>query len=258
LRLHLFELEDLEWFPNVIRSGATDYLRFMIEKTGIYKPAAEVIRSMLNKSKVNKIIDLCSGGGGGIVGITNDLNKNGNSNTKVTLTDKYPNLNSFIYISSKNKLINYDERSIDAREVPEDLEGLRTSFSSFHHFKPEDAKKVLRDAILNKKPIAIFEGGQRGLLEIIAVLILTPILNLTVTPFIRPFKIYRLFFTYIIPLIPITLIWDGLVSMLRIYHPEEFLDLTKEIGKNGYEWKAGYLKTLLGRKIIYMTGEPKI
>lgn len=257
MRLHLFELEDLEWFPDVVRRGATDYLRFMIELLKIYKPAAVLISDILKKSKINQIIDICSGGGGGIEGIINEINNNGSIVAKITLTDKYPNIDSFKYISKRNPLINYDLRSIDARAIPQDMNGLRTSFSSFHHFKPGDAKKVLNNAIINKKPIAIFEGGRRGIFEIFAVLLLTPILNIAVTPFIRPIKLSRLLFTYLLPLIPLTLTWDGMVSMLRIYNPEECIKLTKELESDGFEWKSGYLKTLLGRKITFLTGEPK-
>jgi len=42
--------------------------------------------------------------------------------------------------------------------------------------------------------------------------------------------------TYLIPLIPLTCWWDGLVSQWRAYKVEELLELTR--GLNGYDWTA--------------------
>ena len=69
--------------------------------------------------------------------------------------------------------------------------------------------------------------------------LLTPILVLLVTPFIRPFGWSRLLFTYLLPLVPLTCLWDGFVSQLRAYTPEELNTLAKSLGDVGYRWDAG-------------------
>jgi hypothetical protein len=78
-----------------------------------------------------------------------------------------------------------------------------------------------------------------------------------ITPFLKPFKLSRLFFTYIIPLIPVTTTWDGLVSILRMYPPNEMLKMAKEAGGDDYIWKAGKAKGRFGNTIMYLTGYPK-
>ena len=66
-----------------------------------------------------------------------------------------------------------------------------------------------------------------------------PILVLVVTPFIRPFRWPRLLFTYPLPLVPLTCLWDGFVSQLRAYTPDELKNLATTLGDAGYQWNAG-------------------
>ncbi len=43
-QIHLFEFEDLPWFPRVVRDCATDYLRFIEDTLRLHRPA--VVRLM--------------------------------------------------------------------------------------------------------------------------------------------------------------------------------------------------------------------
>ena len=131
-------------------------------------------------------------------------------------------------------------------------------FSAFHHFQPDQVKEILNNAISNKKPIAIFDGGDKNLLPILFILIIHPIILFICTPFFKPFKISRLLFTYIIPLIPICTIWDGLVSILRLYQPNDLKKLVKEIDSTTYHWEIVKAKHKLGFRVSYLLGYPKV
>jgi hypothetical protein len=74
---------------------------------------------------------------------------------------------------------------------------------------------------------------------------------LLTAPLIRPFRWERLLYTYLIPLVPLTCLWDGFVSMLRAYTPEELEDLAASFGNVGYTWKAGQVK--LDRSMAHLT-----
>ena len=56
-------------------------------------------------------------------------------------------------------------------------------------------------------------------------------------PFIRPFRITNILFTYLIPIIPIFVLWDGIVSLLRTYTADVLRKMTQEIDANDYEWE---------------------
>ena len=88
------------------------------------------------------------------------------------------------------------------------------------------------------------------------ILILHPLGMLLVTPFLKPFKFSRLFFTYLIPLIPLYTIWDGLVSILRLYSPKDLYKIANSIPNHNYTWRLGQVKNVLGIKVAYLIGVP--
>jgi hypothetical protein len=76
------------------------------------------------------------------------------------------------------------------------------------------------------------------------------------TPFFKPFKLSRIIFTYVIPMIPVFGLWDGIISMLRIYTPDELMQLAMETNSNHYIWKSGLLKNKIGTNVTYLIGYP--
>ena len=93
-RLHLFELEDQPWFPRIMRDLATDYLCFMQATFRLHRLVVPLLAESLRATGHRQIVDLCSGGGGPVPEIQNDLSANG-LDTHITLTDRFPNLPAF-------------------------------------------------------------------------------------------------------------------------------------------------------------------
>jgi len=254
-RIHLFEFEDLSWFPSFLRNYGTDFLQFLANKTPMYDPAVPIIKKTLKKSGTNRITDLGSGGGGGLLRINKGLLKD-IPELEVLLTDYYPNTNAFSYTQKKAKNISYIEKSVDARDVPSGLIGLRTLFLALHHFKPNDARLILQNAVDSNQPIAIFEAQERSIASFIA-MFFSPLTVLFATPFIRPFKFGRLLFTYLIPIVPLFVWWDGMVSSLRTYSVPELQELGDGLNhKDRFDWDIQRIKSGPG-VLIYMVGSPK-
>jgi hypothetical protein len=143
--------------------------------------------------------------------------------------------------------------AVDAASVPRSLQGFRTIFSSFHHFPDPLACAVLEDAVRAREGFAMAEVTSRTVLAC-ATMFLMPLFALILTPRMRPFRWSRLLLTYLIPLIPFVVFWDGLVSCFRTRTPEELLRLTT--GFPDYDWIAGYAP---GRWLtpVYLIGKPK-
>lgn len=256
-RLHLFEFEDQPWFPAVVREGMMDYLRFMISWIGIYDPVVPLLEEALAKSGASKIVDLCSGGGGGIARVQRLLCHQIGCPVPVTVTDKYPNLSAFAFLERQSQgAIRYHPEPVDATRVPVGLDGLRTLFSSFHHFPPHQARQIIKDAIRQGVPICIFEGAGKQVHEVLLAVLVFPLLQLAITPFIRPFRLSRLIFTYLLPLIPLCTIWDGAISILRMYPPRALLSLAHQADAPHYTWKAGYARHRTGAKVTFLVGYP--
>jgi hypothetical protein len=255
-RIHLFELEDLSWFPALIRDLATDYLQFMETRMALHRPVVPLLAGALRMSGSNTVVDLCAGGGGPVVALQQELTEAGVP-VRFILTDKYPNIPAFQRLAREHAGIEGFPSPVDATDVPRQLAGFRTVFNAFHHFKPSDARAVLQSAVSTRQPIGVFEIPERTIPIVLATMLFTPILVLLVTPFIRPFRWERLLFTYLIPLVPLTCFWDGFVSQLRAYTPRELEDLALSLGDVGYEWKASRIR-LQGSPahLTYLIGLP--
>lgn len=256
-RLHLFEFEDQTWFPEVIRSGGTDYLRFLFTQTKMYQPTVVLIRETLDRTGENKIVDLCSGGGGYMEQIAKELNQPGKNKYTVLLTDKFPNVAAFEHIKKNNEaLIDYCPTPVDVLDMPNNLKGFRVLFSAIHHFRPQQVKQILQQAVNAKAPIGIFDGGEKNIGIMLGIVVLHPLALFVATPFLKPFKFSRLFFTYLIPLIPLYTVWDGLVSIIRLYRPHELYKIAGSIPYHNYNWKYGKVKNSLGIHVSYLIGVP--
>jgi hypothetical protein len=93
-------------------------------------------------------------------------------------------------------------------------------FTSFHHFPPEEARTVLQNAASAGQGIAIFEITRRAP-STIALMFPWVLMLFVLTPLIRPIRWSRLLYTYVVPIIPLVLLFDGVVSCLRTYRPPE-------------------------------------
>lgn len=254
-RLHLVELEDLPWFPRAIRDAGTDFLRFFFERTGAYRPVIPRLRQALAEAGTKHVVDLCSGGGGPWTDLLGGLRDQG-SDVTVTLSDVFPNLAAFEEASrGSGGRISYERRAIDATAVPADLAGLRTMFSAFHHFRPRDAERVMADAVEHARAIAVFEVTQRSAIAVVGAAF-QALTVLLATPFIRPFRWTRLLWTYLVPVVPLFVAWDGVVSCLRTYTVPELRAMTERVHAPGYRWEVGRLRARATPSLTYLIGIP--
>jgi len=252
-RIHAFEFNDLSWFPKNFRNYGTDFLQFVANRFDIYKCVIPVIKKGIQSSGNNTIIDIASGGGGGLVKIAEHLKKSF-PQLKIILSDYYPNIDAFKKTKAKQaEVFGYVEDSVNAMDVPQDLMGFRTQFLSLHHFKPKDAKAILQNAIDRNQAIGIFEAQQRDFKNLVQRL-LSPLSVLILTPFIKPFKFDRIIFTYLIPVLPLFTLWDGIISDLRTYTVAELKQMISELRNNArFDWEVSIVKGN-ANDILYVLG----
>ncbi|TGE19329.1 class I SAM-dependent methyltransferase [Hymenobacter elongatus] len=260
LRLQLFEFEDLPWFPEVIRAGMMDYLRFMISGLRIYQPIVPLLREALQATGQQHIVELCAGAGGGTEGVALALRRQpGLRQLRVTLTDLYPQPEAWQLLQERTAgAIGYESAAVDALAVPVGLAGFRTVFSAFHHFPPAAAEALLADAVRQGAGIGVFEGAGKHWHEMLLAWTILPVAQLLITPLIRPFRLSRLLFTYVLPLIPLFTIWDGTVSILRMYPPDQLLALARLADpEHRFQWQAGKVRHRWGPEVTYLVGYPR-
>lgn len=236
-RIHALELEDQNWMPRVLREGGMAYLRFAAEVAGMAEAIRPVIEDALDRSGEDEIFDLCSGGGGPVLGVARALNEAGRE-MRVTLSDRFPDPGAVQLVADSAVVgLRYELESIDALDVPPDRPGLRTLFNAFHHLRPEQARAVLASAVEGKRPIAVVEMLQRKPLLAISMLLFAPLVVTLVVPFLRPFRWSWLPLSYLVPAVQLLVVWDGVVSVFRIYTRDELLEMAREVDpEETFEW----------------------
>lgn len=257
-RVQLFELHEQPWFPLSLRDEITDALQFGLNSLRAYAPIAPLLQSALRSTRTFSVIDMCSGGGGPWSNLARSLHGDGGASFCVLLTDKYPNLAAFenIKAASGNR-IDFRSDPVDASKIPADLKGFRTMFSSFHHFAPEEARAVLQNAVDAGQGVGVFEITRRSP-STIFLMPLWALMPFVFTPWIRPFRWSRLFWTYVVPIIPLVLLFDGVVSCLRTYRPKEICEIVATLRVAGYEWQIGDDACgRAGMPVTYLIGYPQ-
>jgi hypothetical protein len=274
-RVQFIELHEQPWFPSSLRADVTDALQFGFNLLHAYAPIAPLLQSVIDStdnrtnpgqspagqaSSRQSIIDMCSGGGGPWQDLARQLRSRDaagdSTGLQVLLTDKYPNLEAFQSVSaSSDHHITFYPEPVDAMQVPRALKGLRTMFTSFHHFPPDDARAILQNAVDAGESIGIFEATKRAP-STVALIFVGILLMFVHTPRIRPFRWSRLLWTYLIPVIPLVLLFDGVVSCLRTYRPQELREMVEKLTSCQYQWEIGELAT--GKMpVTYLIGYPK-
>jgi hypothetical protein len=247
--MHLFEFNDQPWLPSIFRNALTAYLNVAYRSTPFGGMFAQRVAALLTLTGSNKIVDLCSGSGGPIAIVYEQLKSNGGE-PHITMTDLFPNT------GARGGPIDYWPQSVDVRNVPPQLTGMRTMFASFHHFKAKDATLILRNAFDQRCTIAVFEVTARTPVGILGA-ILIPFGVLLMTPRIRPLSLFQVVFTYLIPILPVMIFWDGLISQIRTYSPDEMRAMTKGMAAPDYEWECGTMKVPgTPLSVPYLTGMP--
>jgi hypothetical protein len=256
-RAQPIELHEQPWFPSTLRHEITDALQFGLNLLKAYAPIAPLLQNSLDSTGCRSIVDMCSGGGGPWIGLSRSFHPDARG-LHILLTDKYPNLDAFQNVSTASvNHIAFCPHSVDAMSVPGDLQGFRTMFSSFHHFPPEEARAILQNAIDAGQRIGAFEITRRAP-STIALMFPWAFMPFAFTPLIRPFRWSRLLFTYVIPIIPLVLLFDGVVSCLRTYRPPELLEIIKRLSGSECRWKVGEHSRASGQTpITYLIGCPQ-
>lgn len=252
-RREWFELHDHRLYPGFLRDLVTDALEAIWNYTNSYRVIVPRLRAAMEEAGTHQVVDLCSGGGGPWVRLREKFAETHGFEVNVWLTDKYPNERTLSGPRSAEGVEFYPV-PVDARRIPSDLRGFRTIFSTFHHFNPEAARAILADAARRREGIAVFEAARRNPRTILATTVM-PVLCWWVTPRMRPFRWSRIVWTYLLPVIPFTLLADGILSCLRAYSLDDMRELTEGLGDGQYRWAIGEQGG--GRiRITYLIGSP--
>lgn len=257
-RLELFEFEDYQWLPKSFRSGMTNLIMVFHKMLGTSEVLGDLILEIHKTQPFDQIVDIGSGSGGAMINTISKINNSSQLSIQLLLTDKYPDPKVVANINSQNiPNVSYQSESLNAKNIEDAPSGLKTMIASFHHMSPTIAKEILNSAEKSKETFLVYEIAKNNI-PVIAWWLLLPIsltililMSLVMTPFVKPLRFSQLFFTYIIPVIPLLYAWDGQASLMRTY---TFKDIDELIGENknvDYIWKIAEAKNRNGKTAGY-------
>ena len=142
-------------------------------------------------------------------------------------------------------------------EIPAGKErGLYLMVNSFHQLDMGEARRLLETIASRGQAVAILEGNNDSLRQILGMTIIVPLTILLTAPFVRPFRPGRILFTYLIPILPFMTLIDGSLALMKLYNPQDLEELVSTIPVPDYRWEAGKKDNGRGGKIIYLLGYP--
>ncbi len=204
----MLELEDYTWFPTLFRKFQMDFIGFVVTKFNFYDVFIKHLRN--KNSRPQPMFDLCSGSGEPAITIF----KKSNCFSELILSDKFPSNNSI--------------KNVDVLNMLFEKNNCYTMFNAFHHFTDEQKKEIVLHIQKTGAKCYFVEILEPSLLFILKVCMLTIVANLFITPFIRPFSILRLIFTYIIPINIFTITYDGVISVLKSRTVQQYKQILPE------------------------------
>jgi hypothetical protein len=234
-RIDLPEIEDWRGCPAWVRDAMTGYLQTVIELSRPYAVVAGHLAALLRERGTPKVVDLASGAGGPWPLLLDALRGEG-VEAEVTLTDLNPNLRAAGELERATG-VTYHREPVSALAVPSSLPGVRTMFTGLHHFDRQDLATILRSAQEARVPFLAAEATHRSPRGILVTLLI-PLLVLLLMPRVKPRRIVPLVLTYLPPVLPLLIGWDGLASTLKTYRAEELESVVAEIREPAYDWSV--------------------
>jgi hypothetical protein len=236
-RKTVFELGDMAWYPKSLRDGLRAFLNATHRVMQYHKVWAEVLADVLRTSGLRQVVVLGGGGGHLSVLIQRELRETHGLDISFVVTDLNPvrdgpkalgDVRNFDYVAAP----------VNMTDVPGNFKGVRVVFNAFHHLNPAQARATLAGAYEAKTPICVFEYTMNSWVGVLSSAAY-PFFNMLIAPFVRPFKWSHLLLTYAVPLYPLAIAFDGLMSNLSTYNRREFLEMTADL-KNRYSWTVEY------------------
>ncbi|KAL4927995.1 uncharacterized protein BDV17DRAFT_282237 [Aspergillus undulatus] len=206
--------------------------------------ACAVIKEHLSDLSSTTIVDCCAGAGGPTPFIERELNRDAERDlreaVKFVLTDMFPPVDVWSAIAKKQNNVRFVDTPVDARSVGRVAEERRKECRifniCFHHFDDQDAAGILKSAVEEADAFIIFEITARQ----VSTCLYSPLAffwGFYVTALWYWHSPVHLLSTFLIPVAPLALWIDGLISCLRTRTPQEVQTLIARSGANTDGWK---------------------
>lgn len=254
-RAQLFEFHDQSWVPRSLRDMIVETLSRSLDWGGFIRPLIPVVEGFLSAAGTREVLDLCAGAGGPAVVLSREAERSGLTPPRILITDLFPRVSVWAGARQRHPSIDFIAEPVDATRIPPSLSRgrARIILNAFHHFPPDLARAILRDAVDHRAPIFIAESFERDPLGALP-LIPVGIPALLSSPLLSPRdRLAKAAWAWLTPIGLAVGAWDALVSTLRVYSERDLRELVAPLGQ-GYQWTYGTYDYPLGGRGCYFYG----
>lgn len=259
-RRQLFEFQDQPWFPDVLREGQVEILSLATERSGLAQALAPAFADFVAQAGPGPILDLCSGGGGPVVALLQALANGGHVVPPVVLSDLFPKIDAWRALCARLPAgldVDFVPRPVDATRLGSDLDARAvTIVNGLHHFPQEKVHAIIAQVAARGAALFVSEGFPRSVLRASA---LVPALGLSWLE--NPFRCaargpQKALWSFGLPVLTVTGLWDWLASALRIHEPAELLATARSAAPH-HRWSGGEAPFAGWGQAIYLAGLPR-
>jgi hypothetical protein len=235
-RLQLFEFNDLPRAPAALRDTIVESLSRTLAWGHMLDDLVAPLRRFLDEAGTREVLDLGAGAAGPAEILAPRL-----GDARIVLTDLYPRVEVWRAACARQPAtLDFVAEPVDATAIPETVAHgrARTAINVFHHFPPELATAILRDAVASSRGIFVSEAFDRNPLRFLSfapvglpALVAAPLLT-------RTQPIAKAMLTWATPVALLAGVWDGLVSTLRVYREEDIRRMVAPFGAH-WRWEFG-------------------
>jgi len=212
-RSHLFEFDDQPWLPKLLRRAYMEILGNNIFRTSPFK---DRLRKDLESQNVEVIHSLCSGDGQFIYFLYKLLEKD--RKTKFVLSDLFPLPQDYLRLKTlTHGDIDFIATPIDATQIQPVCGDWFLMAGSLHHLQEEQVKAIFERITENDRTLIMMENHDRSYAQALKLLIILPVFSILASIFGKPFRLEKLLFGALLPIVPLMILVDGLVSNFRSY-----------------------------------------
>jgi hypothetical protein len=258
-RLHLFEFNDSSWAPRALRDTIIEALSRTLSWGHLLAGLVAPFEEFVARAGVSEVLDVCAGAAGPARILVDEIRRAGRTPPRFILTDLQPQLDA--WQSARDQFpgaIDFVAEPVDATAIPREIAGgrARIIINAFHHFPPELARSILRDAVEGSAGVFIAEPWERNPLRF-GTFIPVGVLALLVNPILsHRDRGWKALMTFASPVVAAASLWDGLVSTMRVYSRQELEAMVAPLGDR-FTWTFGHHHFSPGGRGYYFYGVPR-
>ncbi|MDA3969823.1 MAG: hypothetical protein PF442_00565, partial [Desulfobulbaceae bacterium] len=253
-----FEFNDSPRCPDFIRESILEVLGASIRDAGVYDRLAPRFIECCTEGGIREVLGIGAGSGESTAVFLDAVLQTVHTPPHIYISDLLPMVRVMAETCNRYPdLMTPIHHPVDIRNpsVAPDHD-MRMVLSAFHHFDRELAATFLHDAREQKVAVFIAEPFTRSLKAFLPLFLhgFTSLARNGI--FSTKMRLAKFIFTFLIPLIPLCLLWDGLVSMMRMYTEEEFMEMVAALPESdqSYQWQYEEVQVPLGGTASLFTG----